>query len=74
MFAEFERDAHAMAERGEAITAASMNTLYKNLIKDYLVKISSLMMKYSMNGREFLISIDHSMYISMQQVIVQQLR
>lgn len=35
MFAEFERDAHAMAERGEAITVASMNTLYKNLIKDY---------------------------------------
>ncbi len=35
MFAEFERDAHAMAERGEAITTASMNTLYKNLIKDY---------------------------------------
>lgn len=35
MFAEFERDAHAMAERGEAITAASMNELYKNLIKDY---------------------------------------
>ena len=29
------------------------------------------MMKYSMNGLEFLISIDHSMSISMQQVIVQ---
>ena len=35
MFAEFERDAHAMAERGEALTPASLNALYKGLIKDY---------------------------------------
>lgn len=35
MFAEFERDAHAMAERGEAITPASLNALYKKLIQDY---------------------------------------
>ena len=35
MFAEFEREAHAMAERGEALTPESLNTLYKGLIKDY---------------------------------------
>ncbi|MBQ1681022.1 MULTISPECIES: oligoendopeptidase F [Agathobacter] len=35
MFAEFEREAHAMAERGEALTQASLNALYKKLIEDY---------------------------------------
>lgn len=35
MFAEFERDAHAMAERGEALSPASLNALYKRLVKDY---------------------------------------
>ena len=35
MFAEFERDAHAMAERGEALTPAVLNNLYMGLIRDY---------------------------------------
>ena len=35
MFAEFERDAHAMAERGEALNPAALNNLYKKLIVDY---------------------------------------
>ena len=29
MFAEFEREAHAMVERGEALNAAALNALYK---------------------------------------------
>ncbi len=40
MFAEFERDAHAMAERGEALNAAALNTLYKKLIvTDYFGRL-----------------------------------
>lgn len=35
MFAEFERDAHAMAERGEALNPAALNALYKRLVEDY---------------------------------------
>ncbi|WP_294572836.1 oligoendopeptidase F [uncultured Subdoligranulum sp.] len=35
MFAEFEREAHAMAERGEALNPASLNALYKKLVEDY---------------------------------------
>ena len=35
MFAEFERDAHAMAERGEALTPDALNQLYYDLVKDY---------------------------------------
>ena len=35
MFAEFERDAHAMAERGEALNPAALNALYRQLIEDY---------------------------------------
>ena len=35
MFAEFERDAHAMAERGEALTPQALNDLYRKLIEDY---------------------------------------
>jgi oligoendopeptidase F len=35
MFAEFEREAHAMAERGETLNPASLNALYLGLIKDY---------------------------------------
>ncbi len=35
MFAEFERDAHAMAERGEALSPAALNSLYAGLVKDY---------------------------------------
>lgn len=35
MFAEFEREAHAMAERGEALTPDALNALYKGLIHDY---------------------------------------
>lgn len=35
MFAEFEREAHAMAERGEAVSAASLNSLYRKLVTDY---------------------------------------
>lgn len=35
MFAEFEREAHAMAERGEPLDPTSLNQLYLKLIKDY---------------------------------------
>ncbi len=35
MFAEFEREAHAMAERGEALNSASLSALYKKLIGLY---------------------------------------
>lgn len=35
MFAEFERDAHTMAERGEALSPAALNSLYAGLVKDY---------------------------------------
>ena len=35
MFAEFEREAHAMAERGEALNPAALNALYRRLIADY---------------------------------------
>ena len=35
MFAEFERDAHAMAERGEALNPAALHALYRRLIVDY---------------------------------------
>ena len=35
MFAEFERDAHAMRERGEALSPAALNALYGKLVRDY---------------------------------------
>ncbi|GHU79858.1 oligoendopeptidase F [Clostridia bacterium] len=35
MFAEFERETHAMAERGEALTHESMSELYKRLNVQY---------------------------------------
>lgn len=35
MFAEFEREAHAMAERGEALSPAALNQLYAGLVTDY---------------------------------------
>ena len=35
MFAEFEREAHAMVERGEALNATALNELYKRLVMDY---------------------------------------
>ncbi len=35
MFAEFERDAHAMAERGEPLTVESLNALYAGLNARY---------------------------------------
>ena len=35
MFAEFERDAHAMRERGEALSPAALNSLYGGLVRDY---------------------------------------
>ena len=35
MFAEFEKEAHAMAERGEALSATSLNDLYERLIRLY---------------------------------------
>lgn len=35
MFAEFEKEAHAMEERGEALNAASLNALYGELVKTY---------------------------------------
>lgn len=35
MFAEFEREAHAMSERGESLDRESLCTLYENLIRRY---------------------------------------
>lgn len=35
MFAEFEKEAHAMAERKEALDPASLNELYRCLVQDY---------------------------------------
>ena len=35
MFAEFERETHAMTERGEALTVDSLNALYKGLNAKY---------------------------------------
>ena len=35
MFAEFEREAHAMAERGEALNPAALNALYRRLVQEY---------------------------------------
>lgn len=35
MFAEFEKEAHAMAERGEALIPAALNALYKGLLEKY---------------------------------------
>ncbi len=35
MFAEFEKEAHAMAERGEALHAGSLSALYKRLVEEY---------------------------------------
>lgn len=35
MFAEFEREAHAMAERGEALNPEALNRLYAGLVADY---------------------------------------
>lgn len=38
MFAEFEKEAHAMVERGEALDSATLNSLYQKLIKLYFGK------------------------------------
>ncbi len=35
MFAEFEKEAHAMEERGEALNASSLNALYRRLTEEY---------------------------------------
>ena len=35
MFAELEKEAHAMAERNDAINAEALNTLYERLVKEY---------------------------------------
>ena len=35
MFAEFERDMHALTERGEPLTADVINTAYKRLVRRY---------------------------------------
>lgn len=35
MFAEFEREAHAMRERGDALSPAALNQLYGKLVRDY---------------------------------------
>ena len=39
MFAEFEREAHAMAERGEALTADSLNAVYAGLNAAYYPQV-----------------------------------
>ncbi|MCH3961942.1 MAG: oligoendopeptidase F [Solobacterium sp.] len=38
MFAEFEKEAHAMAERGESLNPKALNSLYEKLIKLYFGK------------------------------------
>ena len=38
MFAEFEKEAHAMEERGESLTPESLNALYERLIRLYFGK------------------------------------
>lgn len=35
MFAEFEKQAHELAEKGEALNATALNAIYKKLIEDY---------------------------------------
>ena len=35
MFAEFEKEAHALAEKGEALDPVSLNNLYEGLVKEY---------------------------------------
>ena len=35
MFAEFERDMHALVEKGEPLTASLINTKYKKLVRKY---------------------------------------
>ena len=35
MFAEFEKKAHEMAERGDALDPESLNSLYEGLVRDY---------------------------------------
>ena len=35
MFAEFERDAHKLAEEGGALTPAALNGIYERLVRDY---------------------------------------
>ena len=35
MFAEFEKNAHEMAERGDALDPGSLNALYAGLVRDY---------------------------------------
>ena len=35
MFAEFEKTAHEMAERGEALNPDALNDLYAGLVRDY---------------------------------------
>ena len=35
MFAEFEKEAHAMAERGESLDPESLSAMYENLVKLY---------------------------------------
>lgn len=39
MFAEFEREAHKMAEAGEALTTVSLNALYERLNREYYPSI-----------------------------------
>ena len=35
MFAEFEKEAHELAEKGETLTPAVLNGIYERLVKDY---------------------------------------
>ena len=35
MFAEFEREAHELSEKGEGLSASTLNTIYRKLIEDY---------------------------------------
>lgn len=42
MFAEFEKTAHEMAERGEALDPGSLNALYAGLVRDYFGSVLTM--------------------------------
>lgn len=42
MFADFEMQAHGMAERGEVLTAHALTELYKTILPNYLGKVVTL--------------------------------
>lgn len=69
MFAEFERDAHAMAERGEALSPAALNALYKRLVEDYFGPDLVMDDEVQYEWARFLISTVRSMCINTRPAI-----